>query len=177
MFPDSELPEVGSVVTAMQQQGLEVRGIESLREHYGRTPRHWIANLKANWEEANRLAGPARARIWRLYMAGCCLNFEKGSLGVHQVLGVKPGPHGTSGMPPTLAELPAGPALVPVIGNLGDTLRALRSSSRQPPQGLLSPSFGSVNAGPEPSADLCLLNGETQVAPPEVPATVTRVDH
>ncbi|MGI9121247.1 MAG: class I SAM-dependent methyltransferase, partial [Acidimicrobiales bacterium] len=99
------LLEVGSVVTAMQQQGFEVRGVQSLREHYGRTLRHWIANLEANWEEANQLVGPARARIWRLYMAGCCLNFEKGALGVHQVLGVKPGPDGASGMPPTLREL------------------------------------------------------------------------
>lgn len=108
MFPDSEVLDVGSVVTAMQQQGLEMRGVESLREHYAHTLRHWIANLEANWHEASRLVGPARARIWRLYMAGCCLNFEKGALGVHQVLGVKPDPHGASGMPPTLAELVQG---------------------------------------------------------------------
>jgi cyclopropane-fatty-acyl-phospholipid synthase len=37
-----------------------------------------------------RLAGEARARIWRLYMAGSAINFESNRTQIHQVLGVKP---------------------------------------------------------------------------------------
>ncbi|HWG28631.1 cyclopropane-fatty-acyl-phospholipid synthase family protein [Actinospica sp.] len=101
VFPDGELLDVGEVVLAMERAGFEVRDVESLREHYARTLRHWVANLEANWDEAVRLVGPARARIWRLYMAASALGFEDGGIAVHQVLGVLPDPAGGSGMPPT----------------------------------------------------------------------------
>ena len=44
--------------------------------------------------------GAARARIWRLYMAGSALGFEASRLQVHQVLAVRPD-GGRSGMPLT----------------------------------------------------------------------------
>jgi cyclopropane-fatty-acyl-phospholipid synthase len=90
VFPDGELHEVGRVVSIMQQAGFEVRHVESLREHYAKTLRHWVANLEDNWDEAVQLVGGARARIWRLYMAGSALNFEANRSQIHQVLGVKP---------------------------------------------------------------------------------------
>lgn len=101
VFPDGELQEVGQVVTGMQKLGLEVRDVESLREHYARTLRAWVANLEANWEPAVNLAGIEKARIWRLYTAGSALGFEAGRINVYQVLGVKPGDEGSSGMPAT----------------------------------------------------------------------------
>ncbi len=48
VFPDGELHEVGRVVTAMQEEGLEVRDVESLNEHYAKTLRHWVANLEGS---------------------------------------------------------------------------------------------------------------------------------
>ena len=105
VFPDGELHEVGSVVTAMQEHGFEVRDVESLREHYARTLRSWVANLESHWDEAVEEIGLARARIWRLYMAGSALSFAAGRINVHQVLGVKPGDRGESGMPPTRADM------------------------------------------------------------------------
>jgi cyclopropane-fatty-acyl-phospholipid synthase len=101
VFPDGELHEVGAVVTAMQEQEFEVRDVESLREHYARTLRQWVANLESNWEQAVALVGEPRARIWRLYMAGSALNFEAGRTSVHQVLAVRPRPAGESAMPLT----------------------------------------------------------------------------
>jgi cyclopropane-fatty-acyl-phospholipid synthase len=98
VFPDGELHEVGRVVSIMQNAGFEVRHVESLREHYAMTLRHWVANLEGNWDEAVALVGPARARIWRLYMAGSALNFEADRSQIHQVLGVRPA-GGASGMP------------------------------------------------------------------------------
>ena len=99
VFPDGELHEVGSVVTSMQQHGFEVRDVESLREHYALTLRAWSANLEANWAECVALAGDTRARIWRIYIAACALNFEAGRTSIHQVLGVKPDDRGGSGAP------------------------------------------------------------------------------
>lgn len=105
VFPDGELNEVGAVVSAMQGAGFEVRDVDSLREHYARTLRAWVANLEANWDEARRLAGEGRARVWRLYMAGSALGFAAGRTNIHQVLGVVADERGGSGMPPTRQEL------------------------------------------------------------------------
>jgi cyclopropane-fatty-acyl-phospholipid synthase len=101
VFPDGELHEVGGVVTALQETGFEVRDVESLREHYARTLRCWVANLEAQWDQAVALVGAPRARIWRLYMAGCARNFEDGRTTIHQVLAVRQGAEGTSGMAAT----------------------------------------------------------------------------
>jgi cyclopropane-fatty-acyl-phospholipid synthase len=98
VFPDGELHEVGAVVSRIQAAGLEVRHLESLREHYALTLRRWVRNLEDSWDDAVAEAGSARARIWRLYMAGSALGFEAGRLQVHQVLAVRPD-RGASGMP------------------------------------------------------------------------------
>lgn len=87
VFPDAALVEVGEVITAMQSAGFEVQHAESLRLHYARTLRHWVSNLEANWDECVAEAGLARARIWRLYMAGSALGFEDGRISIAQVLG------------------------------------------------------------------------------------------
>lgn len=105
VFPDGELHEVGAVVSAMQACGLEVRDLECLREHYDRTLRSWVTNLERHWDQAVRSVGAARARIWRLYMAGCALAFESNRLTVDQVLGVRTTPGGRSGLPPSRSEL------------------------------------------------------------------------
>lgn len=105
VFPDGELHEVGRVVSAMQKKGFEVRDVESLREHYATTLRHWVANLERSWDRAVELVGARKARIWKLYMAGSALSSESESISVHQVLGVNPTREGSSGMPRTRHEL------------------------------------------------------------------------
>jgi cyclopropane-fatty-acyl-phospholipid synthase len=101
VFPDGELIDVGESILAMERSGFEVRDVESLREHYVKTLRAWVANLEAGWDEAVRLVGVARARVWRLYMAGSAIAFADGDIAVHQVLGVVPTATGSSGMPAT----------------------------------------------------------------------------
>lgn len=101
VFPDAALHEVGHVVSTLQAAGLEVRDVESLREHYARTLRAWVDNLEAHWDRAQRLVGPGRARTWRLYMAGSAVGFEAGRISVHQVLAVRPHPDGRSQFPAT----------------------------------------------------------------------------
>jgi cyclopropane-fatty-acyl-phospholipid synthase len=103
VFPDGELIDVGVAILAMEKAGFEIRDVESLREHYARTLRAWVANLEANWDEAVGLVGETRARIWRLYMAGSAVGFADGGINVHQVLGVVPSENGESGMPATRA--------------------------------------------------------------------------
>jgi cyclopropane-fatty-acyl-phospholipid synthase len=105
VFPDGELADVAAVVSAMEAVDLEVRDVESLREHYALTLRHWVDNLKGNWDAAVELVGPVRARIWRLYMLGAIVSFECNDVAIHQVVGVKTPPDGNSGMPLTRRDM------------------------------------------------------------------------
>ncbi len=90
VFPDGELHEVGTMVSMFQAHGFEVRHLESLREHYAITLRHWVDNLVKRFDEAVQEVGEQRARVWRLYMAGSAVGFERHHLEIHQVLCVKP---------------------------------------------------------------------------------------
>jgi cyclopropane-fatty-acyl-phospholipid synthase len=95
VFPDGELHPLADVVAVLQAAQLEVRDVESLRDHYGLTLRRWVANLDAHRDEAIGEVGPQRERVWRLYMLGSALGFEAGEISVHQVLTARPGaPHG-----------------------------------------------------------------------------------
>ncbi|MEY9210844.1 class I SAM-dependent methyltransferase [Thermobifida halotolerans] len=89
VFPDGELEGPGWLQSAMNDAGFEIRHQENLREHYARTLRDWSANLDRNWDAAVREVGAGTARVWRLYMAGCVLGFERNVVQLHQILGVK----------------------------------------------------------------------------------------
>ena len=67
IFPDGELHPVAEFVTSMQTAGLEVRDIESLREHYPLTLRRWAANLQAHHAEAIASAGHERESVEALH--------------------------------------------------------------------------------------------------------------
>ena len=99
VFPDGELVGVGRIVTSMQNNGLEPRHEENLREHYAMTCRDWGANLEAHWEEAVAEVGLRRARVWQLYVAASRVGFDINNIQLHQVLGVNLGKGGTSGFP------------------------------------------------------------------------------
>jgi cyclopropane-fatty-acyl-phospholipid synthase len=103
VFPDGELAPLGTTVSLIEEAGFEVRDVQTLREHYARTLRAWVANLEANWSEAVRLTSAGRARVWRLYMAASAMSFEAGRIGVNQVLAVRNHRDGASEMPPTRA--------------------------------------------------------------------------
>jgi cyclopropane-fatty-acyl-phospholipid synthase len=89
VFPDGELESPGKLMTLMHDTGFEVRHTENLREHYALTLAGWCANLERNWTDAVREVGAGTARVWRLYLAGSRLGFERNSIQLHQMLGVK----------------------------------------------------------------------------------------
>lgn len=84
VFPDGELHPFGDLARALEEAGMEVRDLESLREHYALTLRRWVANLAANRDAAIREAGPERERIYRRYMTGAADAFQRGELSVFQ---------------------------------------------------------------------------------------------
>jgi cyclopropane-fatty-acyl-phospholipid synthase len=99
VFPDGELEGPGYLISLMNDAGFEVRHEENLREHYALTLAGWCANLDAHWDEAVAEVGDGTARVWRLYMAGSRLGFERNVVQLHQVLGVRLGDDGVSGLP------------------------------------------------------------------------------
>jgi cyclopropane-fatty-acyl-phospholipid synthase len=88
---DMHMRPVGDTVGLLEQAGLEVLGVESLRPHYVRTIRAWLDNLERNFTDVTAIIGGQRARMWRLYLAGGALAFEEGRMGVDQILAARPG--------------------------------------------------------------------------------------
>lgn len=110
VFPDGELLPVSRTLEAAEASGFEVRDVESMREHYAETLRHWVDRLCHSEEVALRFTDDVTYRIWKLYMTGAAHGFHTGRLSVYQTLLVKP-TGGPSGLPPTRAdwyERPAG---------------------------------------------------------------------
>ncbi len=103
VFPDGELVPVSTTLAAAEAAGLEVRDVESLREHYALTLRHWRRRLEERRTEARDAADEVTYRVWRLYMAGSAYGFDTGRLSVYQALLVKPD-RGKSGLPLTRAD-------------------------------------------------------------------------
>lgn len=107
IFPDGELLPLGTTLRAAEASGFEVRDVESLREHYVLTLRHWVQRLDARREEACSVTDEKTYRLWRLYLAGAAHKFRMGQNSVYQVLLSKPFDH-ESGLPLTRADWYAG---------------------------------------------------------------------
>jgi cyclopropane-fatty-acyl-phospholipid synthase len=105
VFPDGEILPLWQSLEAAESAGFEVRDVEDLREHYAQTLRAWVRNLEARWDDAVRVAGPERARLWRVYMAGSAHRFAAGHLAIHQALHAKPDVRGRAHVPRTRADL------------------------------------------------------------------------
>ncbi len=123
VFPDGELVPLAVALVTAEGAGFETRDIESLREHYALTLRHWVRRLETRADEAVRLVGPETYRVWRLYMAASAHAFATAQIGVVQVLFAKLDAAGRCPLPRTRTDLlpstdgrifrePAGPVLL-----------------------------------------------------------------
>jgi cyclopropane-fatty-acyl-phospholipid synthase len=100
VFPDGDLLPIATMLQHAEKSGFEVRDVENLREHYFLTLGQWLRRLEARQEEAHRLVGELKYRIWRLYLAGSAYYFQSGKLDLYQSLLVK-SDAGRSGLPLT----------------------------------------------------------------------------
>jgi cyclopropane-fatty-acyl-phospholipid synthase len=87
VFPDAAPLHVSRVTLALERAGIEPLHVEGLREDYAETLSHWIERLDANLEQAERLAGAERVRVWRLYLRAARNGFRTGFTSIFQVLG------------------------------------------------------------------------------------------
>jgi cyclopropane-fatty-acyl-phospholipid synthase len=100
VFPDGELLPIGETLGVAERSGWEVRDVESLREHYALTLRHWVRRLEAHRDEALQYVPQPTFRVWRLFMAGSAAGLTGGRLSVFQTLLARP-EGGVAGLPLT----------------------------------------------------------------------------
>jgi cyclopropane-fatty-acyl-phospholipid synthase len=90
VFPDGVPLPLSRIAAAMERVGLVVGHVEGFPEDYARTLGYWIDSYESRYDEAVRLAGAERARVYRLYLRAARAGFTTGWASVYQVLARKP---------------------------------------------------------------------------------------
>jgi cyclopropane-fatty-acyl-phospholipid synthase len=90
VFPDGEALPLSRMQLAIERTGLRTQHIEGFREDYATTLRHWSERLDARLDEARRIAGEARTRVWRLYLRAARQGFEAADIAVYQICARRP---------------------------------------------------------------------------------------
>ncbi|WGX97017.1 cyclopropane-fatty-acyl-phospholipid synthase family protein [Nocardioides sp. L-11A] len=84
--PDMHMRPVGATIGLLEEAGLELRGVEALREHYVLTVAGWLRRFEENLDAITALVGEELVRVWRLYLVGGSMAFRDGRMGVDQLL-------------------------------------------------------------------------------------------
>jgi cyclopropane-fatty-acyl-phospholipid synthase len=107
VFPDGELLNLSRMVRAFERAGFETLNVENLHTDYAETLRHWTARFEDRLDEAERLGGAERTRVWRLYLRAARNGFEVANNAVYQLLCSRPLTEGPSAAPTTRRHEPA----------------------------------------------------------------------
>jgi len=84
VFPDAAPLHLSRILLALERAGFVTHHVEDYAPDYAETLRHWARNLDDNLEQAIRLAGPERVRVWRLYLRAARKGFESGFTSIYQ---------------------------------------------------------------------------------------------
>jgi cyclopropane-fatty-acyl-phospholipid synthase len=84
VFPDAAPLHLSRNLLALERAGFVTRHVEDFGMDYAETLKHWAQNLDDNLEQATRLAGPERIRVWRLYLRAARNGFESGFTDIYQ---------------------------------------------------------------------------------------------
>ena len=105
VFPDAEPLHLSRILLALERAGFATQHVEGFGADYAETLRHWARAISTSTlDEATRLAGEERIRVWRLYLRAARNGFLSGFTGIYQVRAALPGG-------PAPAEAPGAPAL------------------------------------------------------------------
>jgi cyclopropane-fatty-acyl-phospholipid synthase len=84
VFPDAEPLHLSRVLLALERAGFVTHHVEGFGADYAETLRHWARRLDESLDDAVRLAGPERVRVWRLYLRMARRGFETDFLSIYQ---------------------------------------------------------------------------------------------
>jgi cyclopropane-fatty-acyl-phospholipid synthase len=90
VFPDGEALPFSRVQLALERAGFHTGHVEGFREDYARTLREWTKRLDEHLDEAEKLAGVQRTRIWRLYLRAARHGFDTSITAVYQARAHRP---------------------------------------------------------------------------------------
>ena len=85
VFPDGEPLHLSRVLLALERAGFVTEHVEGFAADYAETTRLWAERFDARFDDAARIAGPERARVWRLYLHAARQGFLTGFESVYQV--------------------------------------------------------------------------------------------
>ena len=85
VFPDGEPLHLSRVLLALERAGFVTEHVEGFASDYAETTRQWAERFEARYDDAVRIAGAERARVWRLYLHAARQGFETGFESVYQV--------------------------------------------------------------------------------------------
>ncbi len=91
VFPDAAPLHLSRIVLALERAGLRTDHVEGLPADYAETLSHWLRRLEDRLDDAVRLAGEERVRVWRLYLRTARQGFRSGFISVYQVRCEAPG--------------------------------------------------------------------------------------
>jgi cyclopropane-fatty-acyl-phospholipid synthase len=90
VFPDGEPLYLSRIQLALERARLVSEHVEGFAEDYATTLAHWAQRLDRRLDDARRVAGHERTRVWRLYLRAARVGFESGHTAVYQVLARRP---------------------------------------------------------------------------------------
>ena len=90
VFPDGQPLLLSRVQLAFERARFYTEHVEGFMKDYADTLRHWHDNLDEHLDEAERLAGIERLRVWRLYLRAARHGFDVGYTAVYQLKARKP---------------------------------------------------------------------------------------
>jgi cyclopropane-fatty-acyl-phospholipid synthase len=86
VFPDGDPLHLSRVQLALERAGFVTEHVEEFGQDYQDTLSEWIKRLDENLERAERIAGPERLRVWRLYLRSARNIFKTEFVSIYQTL-------------------------------------------------------------------------------------------
>jgi cyclopropane-fatty-acyl-phospholipid synthase len=90
VFPDAAPLHLSRIVTAMERAALVTDHVEGFAADYAQTLSHWARRLDERIEDAVRIGGAERVRVWRVYLRAARNGFLRGFTSVYQVRCTRP---------------------------------------------------------------------------------------
>ena len=84
VFPDAAPLHLSRNLLALERAGFITHHVEDFGPDYAQTLKHWAQNLDDNLDQATRLAGEERIRVWRLYLRMAKNGFDSRFLNIYQ---------------------------------------------------------------------------------------------
>lgn len=85
VFPDGAPLPLSRVQLALERAGFGTEHVEGFPGDYAETITHWIERFEERYEDAVRIGGAERARVWRLYLRAARHGFLAGHESIYQV--------------------------------------------------------------------------------------------